>query len=108
MADHHLESVSTHATRRLAQRNLTYLDIEYVLSHGRRIRNGKALFICLGRRDIPTDDLRESRWARLEGTVLVLDPLTGSHLTTAYRNRRYGIRDVKRKHKRALPTRFEA
>ena len=53
MADHHLESVSSHASQRLAQRNLSYRDIEYVLSHGRRIRNGKALFIYLGRRDIP-------------------------------------------------------
>jgi hypothetical protein len=108
MADHHLESVSTHATQRLAQRNLTYRDIEYVLSHGRRIRNGKALFICLGRRDIPSDDRRESNLSRLEGTVLVLDPVNGSHLTTAYRNRRSGIRDIKRKQKHALPSRYEA
>jgi hypothetical protein len=108
MADHHLESVSLHAIQRLAQRNLTYRDIEYVLHHGRRIRNGKALFICLGRRDIPQDDLRESALSRLEGTVLVLDPVSGSHLTTAYRNRRSGIRDIKRKHKRALSTRYDA
>lgn len=108
MADHHLESVSLHATQRLAQRNLTYRDIEYVLSHGRRIRNGKALFICLGRRDIPAHDLRENKLRRLEGTVLVLDPVSGSHLTTAYRNRRSGIRDIKRKHKHALPPQFHA
>ena len=108
MADHHLESVSNHATQRLAQRNLTYRDIEYVLSHGRRIRNGKALFICLGRRDIPVDDLKENNLRRLEGTVLVLDPISGSHLTTAYRNRRSGIRDIKRKHKHALHPRYDA
>jgi hypothetical protein len=108
MADHHLESVSSHASQRLAQRNLSYRDIEYVLSHGRRIRNGKALFIYLGRRDIPDYDLRESRRTRLEGTVLVLDPESGSHLTTAYRNRRTGIRDIKRKQKHALVTRFDA
>ena len=59
------------------------------------------------RRDIPSADLRESRLTRLEGTVLVLDPMTGSHLTTAYRNRRSGIRDVKRKQKHSLP-RYEA
>lgn len=108
MADHHLESVSQHASQRLAQRNLSYRDIEYVLSHGRRIRNGKALFICLGRRDIPANDLRESTLTRLEGTVLVLDPRTGSHLTTAYRNRRSGIKDIKRKVKRTIPARYAA
>ena len=108
MADRHLESVSIHASQRLAQRNLTERDIEYVLNHGRRIRNGKALFICLGRRDIPADDLRTSRLTRLEGTVLVLDPFTGSHLTTAYRNRRSGIRDIKRKQKYSLPARYDA
>ena len=107
MAERQLESVSVHASQRLAQRNLSSRDIEYVLSHGRRIRNGKALFICLGRRDIPPGDQRHSRLTRLEGTVLVLDPMTGSHLTTAYRNRRSGIRDVKRKQKHALP-RYEA
>ena len=107
MAERQLESVSLHASQRLAQRNLSSRDIEYVLSHGRQIRNGKALFICLGRRDIPSADLRESRLTRLEGTVLVLDPMTGSHLTTAYRNRRSGIRDVKRKQKHSLP-RYEA
>jgi hypothetical protein len=106
MADRQLESVSNHASQRLAQRNLSTRDIEYVLNHGRRIRNGKALFICLGRRDIPVTDLRESSVTRLEGTVLVLDPMTGSHLTTAYRNRRSGIRDVKRKQKHALPPRY--
>lgn len=108
MADRRLESVSNHASQRLAQRNLSPRDIEYVLSHGRQIRNGKALFVCLGRRDIPADDLRYSSITRLEGTVLVLDPFTGSHLTTAYRNRRSGIRDVKRKHKRSLPISYDA
>ena len=107
MAERQLESVSVHASQRLAQRNLSSRDIEYVLSHGRRIRNGKALFICLGRRDIPAADLRHSRLTRLEGTVLVLDPISGSHLTTAYRNRRSGIRDIKRKQKHCLP-RYEA
>ena len=37
----------------------------------------------------------------------MLDPISGSHLTTAYRNRRSGIRDIKRKQKHGLP-RYEA
>jgi hypothetical protein len=94
--------VSFHAGRRLAQRNLSYEDVGYVISHGRIYHTGKALFVHLGRRDIPADHLRQDSFRRLEGTVLVLDPTTGQHLTTAYRNRRHGSRDIKRKRKHAL------
>ncbi|HEY7030160.1 MAG TPA: DUF4258 domain-containing protein [Thermomicrobiales bacterium] len=95
--------ISQHADRRLAQRNLTFDDVRYVFSHGRLHHRGKALFVHLGLRDIPTDDRRADRFRRLEGTVLVLDPATGQHLTTAYRNRRTGSRDIKRKPKRSFP-----
>jgi hypothetical protein len=33
----------------------------------------------------------------------VLDPATGCHLTTAYRNRQRGSRDIRRKLKRSIP-----
>jgi hypothetical protein len=95
--------ISQHADRRLAQRNLTFDDVSYVFAHGRLHHCGKALFVHLGLRDIPADDLRSDRFRRLEGTILVLDPATGRHLTTAYRNRRTGSRDIKRKPKRTLP-----
>jgi hypothetical protein len=94
--------ISQHAGRRLAQRNLTFDDVRYVFSHGRLHHRGKALFVHLGRRDIPAADLRTDQYRRLEGTVLVLDPTTGQVLTTAYRNRRTGSRDIKRKSKRTL------
>jgi hypothetical protein len=108
MADDRLTSISGHAQVRLAQRNLSASDVDYVFEHGRRVRNGKAVFVHLGRRDIPADDLRLTRFSRLEGTVLVLDAYTGCHLTTAYRNRRTGIRDIKRKLKRSIETRYQA
>jgi hypothetical protein len=94
--------ISQHASRRLAQRNLTYEDVCYVFMHGRLHHTGKALFVHLGLRDIPLSDRRRDQFRRLEGTVLVLDPATGQHLTTVYRNRRRGSRDIKRKPKRAL------
>lgn len=97
-------SVSAHASRRLAQRNLSTADVLYVYTHGRLHHNGKATFIHLGLRDIPSEDLRDDRRRRLEGTVLVLDPTTGCHLTTAYRNRQRGSRDIRRKLKRSIPT----
>jgi len=103
MRDHRVAFVSRHADQRLARRNLSQVDVDYVCAHGRRLHAGKALFIHLGRRDIPVRDLRVDRLRRLEGTVLVLDPCTGLHLTTAYRNRQRGSRDIKRKSKLALP-----
>lgn len=108
MAIDRLSTISGHAQVRLAQRNLSPLDIEYVYQHGRRVHNGKAVFVHLGKRDIPVVDRRLTRWSRLEGTILVLDAGTGCHLTTAYRNRRSGIRDIKRKLKRSIGTDFQA
>lgn len=95
-------SISAHARRRSAQRNLRPSDINYVYTHGRIYRTGNALFVYLARRDIPVRDLRDSRLCRLEGTVLVLDPTSGVRLTTVYRNRAHGSRDIKRKSKRAF------
>ena len=99
MREYGVSSISAHAGRRLAQRNLRPEDIQYVFSHGRVYHSGKATFVYLGLRDIPAAHRREDRIRRLEGTVLVLDPGTGQHLTTAYRNRRHGCRDIKRKPK---------
>jgi len=102
MREHAIASISFHAGRRLAQRNLRPEDVRYVFAHGRIYHTGKALFVHLGLRDIPAEHRREDRLRRLEGTVLVLDPNTGQHLTTAYRNRRRGSRDIKRKCKHAF------
>ncbi|MDQ3045403.1 MAG: DUF4258 domain-containing protein [Chloroflexota bacterium] len=94
--------MSEHAVQRLAQRNLSADDASYVFRHGRAYHTGNALFIYLGWRDIPTEHRRMDQLRRLEGTILVLDPESGHHLTTAYRNRRRGSRDIKRKAKRAF------
>jgi hypothetical protein len=107
MREIRMVQVSCHADRRLAQRNLSYADVRYVFAHGRLHHTGKALFVHLGLRDIPAEDRRDDRLRRLEGTVLVLDPATGQHLTTAYRNRRRGSRDIKRKSKRTLISPFQ-
>jgi len=99
MRESRIAVISLHADRRLAQRNLSFEDVRYVFAHGRIHHAGKALFVHLGLRDIPADQRRDDHIRRLEGTVLVLDPSTGEHLTTAYRNRRKGSRDIKRKSK---------
>lgn len=98
-----LQTISQHADRRLAQRNLKMDDVRYVLQHGRLYHAGHARIVYLGRRDIPPEDQRIDRWRRLEGTSLVFDADSGEHLTTVYRNRRNGSRDIKRKPKREFP-----
>jgi 1,6-anhydro-N-acetylmuramate kinase len=100
MRQHAIDVISAHADQRLAQRNLSPEDVRYVFCHGRVYHTGNAFFVHLGLRDIPADHRRQDRLRRLEGTILVLDPRTGQHLTTAYRNRRHGSRDIKRKPKR--------
>lgn len=107
MRNSFVTTFSAHASRRLAQRNLTADDVQYVYTHGRLHHTGKATFVHLGLRDIPQEDRRDDRFRRLEGTVLVLDPTTGCHLTTAYRNRQRGSRDIRRKLKRSLMARSE-
>jgi hypothetical protein len=102
MRDATISTISAHAGRRLAQRNLSPEDVCYVFAHGRVHHAGKALFVHLGLRDIPHEHRREDRLRRLEGTILVLDPASGRHLPTVYRNRRHGSRDIKRKPKRAF------
>jgi hypothetical protein len=100
MREPRIASFTRHADQRLAQRNLSLDDVGYVCAHGRVFHAAHAIFVHLGRRDIPEEHQRISRFRRLEGTVLVLDPYTGQHLTTAYRNRQRGFRDIKRKRKR--------
>ena len=107
MRNSFVSTFSAHASRRLAQRNLTAEDVQYVYTHGRLHHTGKATFVHLGLRDIPREDRRDDRFRRLEGTVLVLDPTTGCHLTTAYRNRQRGSRDIRRKLKRSILARDE-
>jgi len=103
MREAQIATISDHAGRRLAQRNLSNEDASYVLRYGRSFHTGNALFIHLGRRDIPIEHQRVDRLRRLEGTILVFDPDNGHHLTTAYRNRSRGCRDIKHKTKRAFP-----
>ncbi|GAB4118841.1 MAG: hypothetical protein Fur005_27090 [Roseiflexaceae bacterium] len=77
-----------HAMVRQAQRNLSADDIEFVLVHGRRFHAAGALHVFLAKRDIPRDADTARRYARLEGTTLVLSSESEEVvLVTAYRNR---------------------
>ena len=98
-----LGTITIHARRRLAQRNISLEDAAYVIAHGTVTHSGHARFVHLGYRDIPHEDRRIDAIRRLEGTVLVFDSESGGCLTTAYRNRTRGLKDIRRKPKQAFP-----
>ena len=90
---------TSHARSRQARRNLSDQDVRFVFEHGRRMRCAGALHVFLGRRDIPADKEIHSRFAHLEGTMLVMDDTQGEViLITAYRNRQ-GLRRLRVKAK---------
>ena len=68
---------TSHAQSGQARRNLSDQDVRFVFEHGRRMRCAGALHVFLGRRDIPADKEIHSRFAHLEGTMLVMDDTQG-------------------------------
>lgn len=85
-----------HADWRAASRGLNETDIEYILLHGQRIHRDGALFYFLRRRDIPRPDRANQRWARLEGSAVVINQERGM-VITVWRNRRRGLKVIRRK-----------
>lgn len=92
---------STHACLRLAQRCLTWEQLDYVLSNGAQIWRTGALFHVLRRCDIAPADRRAAEIARLEGAVVVTDD---DRVITVYRNR-HGYRDIRKKQRYYRPDR---
>jgi uncharacterized protein DUF4258 len=64
-------NLSQHAVRRMAQRNISLSDLEYVLEHGERLHKTGVTIYVLRKRDIPQSDRKRSKIARLEGTVVL-------------------------------------
>jgi hypothetical protein len=81
--------LSQHATLRMAQRNISLQDLQYVLEHGERVHKTGVTIYVLRKRDILQDDQKRSEITRLEGTVV----LTGFsrdgnvEVITTYRNK---------------------
>lgn len=91
-----LPALTEHARRRMAQRNLSCKDIVYAMGHGRVINRAGAVFVHLGRSDIPDEDRAEPSITRLEGVTLVLSAVEPIVLTV-WRNREQGLRHIRRK-----------
>ena len=90
-------SYTQHAQLRMAQRNLSLDDISFVITYGTPSRRAGALHIVLRDKDIPRSESRT--FARLEGTVVLLDD-TETVVETAYRgDRRRVCKDIRCKTK---------
>ncbi len=82
-------NITKHALLRMAQRNFSFNDLEYVLEYGERINTTGATVYFLRKRDIPQGDRNKSEITRLEGAVV----LTGlaedgrMEVITTYRNK---------------------
>jgi hypothetical protein len=94
---------SDHAEKRMAQRNVSFEDIDFVLEFGRKLHKAGAVFIFLRKCDIPRKERQV--YERLEGTMVVLSRETNT-IITVYRNRQKGLRRARRKSDRSRYPRY--
>lgn len=85
---------TTHAHLRICQRGLSEADIDVVLRYGRRFHAADAVIYFLGDRDLPAEEIR--RLGHLRGAAVILTP-TQEKVITVWRNRRHGMRTIRRK-----------
>ena len=97
--DYDYFDVTPHAARRMAQRNVSWEDIRFVLQYGQRTNKAGAIHVFLGTRDIPAG--LGKRYARLEGTTVLVCPMSMATIITVYRNRQDGASRIRRKPKRS-------
>ena len=88
--------MTIHATKRAAQRNLSGADFDHALRHGTKCHKSGACFYFLTGRDILPENRKEVRIARLEDTILILDPDRDA-IVTIYRNRENGLKAIQHK-----------
>ena len=91
--------VTTHAARRMAQRNVSLDDALLVICYGTVEHRTGVEFYFLAQRDIPTG--RERQLERLVGTTVVV---RSGRIETVYRNRR-ALPSIRRKSKLQRPPR---
>lgn len=89
---------SFHSIKRGAQRNLSQHELEYVILYGHVLHRAGAVFYFLRNCDIPQGDLTNDQITRLVGTAVVISR-DGRTVITTWRNRRDGLKKIKRKPK---------
>ena len=88
--------LSEHTQLRMAQRNLSLDDVQYVMEYAQKLHKAGALIFYLRKKDIPTWDQPNARIARLAGTAVVVTR-DGRLVMTTWRNLRTGLHHVKKK-----------
>lgn len=82
-------SPTRHAQQRMAQRNLSAPEIEYVLLYGQSWHKAGAIMVHLRRKDLPASDQFDQRRQQLVGTTIVMTTTGERVVLTAYRNLDY-------------------
>jgi len=93
--------LSEHSLSRIAQRNLSNTDIEYVVANGQRFHRAGALIYYLRQRDVPEWDRANNQRMRLNGTAVILTK-DAQTVITVWRNRRGGLKRIRCKRKSDL------
>lgn len=89
-------TITEHARRRMAQRNVTAKNILYILAHGYRVHRAGAVLVYLRRKDVPFKQRANDQIRRLEGVAIVLNR-ESSVIMTVWRNRSNGLCRIRRK-----------
>lgn len=89
-------TLTQHAKLRMAQRNVTWAQLCFILEHGQRLYRAGVCLVYLRRKDIPLKLLTQNQFASLEGTAVVLNR-QGTIAMTLWRNRAKGLRHIMRK-----------
>jgi len=79
----------------MAQRNLDWNDIHFVLQFGQRFHKAGVILIFLRARDIPVNLRAQKRFSRLQGTTIVVNRNDLGNIITVYRNRQNGARQIR-------------
>lgn len=88
--------ITDHARQRMAQRNVSKQQLSFILEHGQETHCAGARLVYLRRKDIPESCRRVDKFARLEGVTVVLSSDSPT-VMTLWRNRRHGLRHIRRK-----------
>lgn len=88
--------MSEHSMVRAAQRSLSQDELEYVLTWGQVIHKAGAVFCYLREKDIPPQDWHNQRWHKIAGTAVV-QARDSEAVITVWRNRKAGLKNIRRK-----------
>ena len=87
---------TAHAQQRMVQRNVSIDDIQFILGLGFTTHCAGAVHIHLREKDVPRSLRHNDHLTRLIGVTLVLNRHTDM-LITVWRNRKRGLRHIRRK-----------